>query len=383
MSHFPTHCTKCGTALPMNAKFCVSCGTPVVQVGSVETLPPDRGDDPAPDSRPGVQLHPGDVVADKYVIDSLIGQGGMGMVFKATEKLTGQIVALKIIRQETVADDVRVKRLISEGMTTRDLAHPNIVRVYEIGLHGTQPFMAMEYIEGKPLHIWRSEKLARSEAVPVAVVQQIIKEILNGLEAAHNAGVVHRDLKPENVLLIGNPSGTSAQIKIVDFGIALGARMPSGATSGTAAGTQLYMAPEQIRNADLATPAADLFAVSKMFYELLLGVLPTGHWQPPSGNRSDVPRAFDDLIKMGLSASPTARPQTAAEYREKLMVGMAATENRSAYMEQVFDRIETQSWINIDRNDPKTRRNVMFCVIGFFVIVILAALDSIFNETTY
>lgn len=389
MSQSPTKCRACGADLIEGAKFCTQCGEPVVNipttsaaasnVSSIETIPPKRDDldDPKPKRSTGPGLQVGDVVADKYVIESVIGQGGMGTVFKAREKLTDKPVALKIIRSEHVANQSQVQQLISEGTTTRDLAHPNIVRVYEIGLHGEQPFMAMEYIQGKPLHVWRTEQMTKNTGgeVPVFVVGQIMKAVLNGLEAAHNAGVIHRDLKPENILLIGEPTAKSANVKIVDFGIALGAAMPSGNASSTGVGTQLYMAPEQIRNADLATPAADLFAVSKIFYELLIGVLPTGHWQPPSGARKDVPRAIDRLIELGLKDAPSARPQSATEYRTLLVQGMNADTEYNPVVEKVFDRLDQHSWLNIDRNDPKVRRYVVIGLIVFAVSFVFMLLD--------
>ncbi|MEO1028562.1 MAG: serine/threonine-protein kinase [Pseudomonadota bacterium] len=388
MSQSPAKCRACGADLLEGAKFCTQCGEPVVSrpapppnPTSIVTIPPkheDDDDDPKPKRNAGPGLEAGDVVADKYVIEGVIGQGGMGTVFKAREKLTDKPVALKIIRSENVANQSQVQQLISEGTTTRDLAHPNIVRVYEIGLHGDQPFMAMEYIQGKPLHVWRTEQMTKNTGneVPVFVVGQIMKAVLNGLEAAHSAGVIHRDLKPENILLIGEPTSKSANVKIVDFGIALGAEMPSGTVSSTGVGTQLYMAPEQIRNADLATPAADLFAVSKIFYELLIGVLPTGHWQPPSGARKDVPRAIDRLIELGLKDAPSARPQSAAEYRTLLVQGMNADTEYNPVVEKVFDRLDQHSWLNIDRNDPKVRRYVLWSLIGLVVVFIIAALDE-------
>lgn len=326
-------CSACNTALPDNARFCAACGEPVAApaaapqmaslqtISGLETIAPgektrDPGNGPAP-----AAMEPGTVVAGKYRIERMIGAGGMGMVYKAIESVTDTPVALKVILANQVSSEKAVQRLIEEGKTTRTIAHPNVVRTYDIGVWDGAPYIAMEYIEGNPLHIWRTEKMSRNEDVPARIAGQIVKEVLNGLEAAHAAGIIHRDLKPENIMLLGEPTEQNAKVKIVDFGIALATTQKSGDSTGTGLGTQLYMAPEQIRSANAANAAADLYSVSKIFYELIVGVLPTGHWSPPSDGRSDVPPAIDQLIEQGLASNRDRRPQSAAEYRQKLIDG--------------------------------------------------------------
>lgn len=318
------NCNQCAAALTANARFCVDCGASVAAAtpaSAIPTLPPSDipTPEPGPAHLPKDQLKPGDVIAGKYRIEGLIGQGGMGTVYKATEIASGIMAAVKVIRSQYVGSKSAVDRLIVEGVTTRNISHPNVVRIYDIGLYGEQPYIAMEYIEGVPLHVWRGRKMAQNEAVPVRVTGQIIKEVLNGLEVSHAAGVIHRDMKPENIMLIGEPTSTSATIKIVDFGIALATTTEQQSGSGTGLGTQLYMAPEQIRNANIANAAADLYSVSKIFYELIVGVLPTGHWQPPSGGRADVPIGIDSLIQRGLSDNRDLRPQSANAYRDEMI----------------------------------------------------------------
>ena len=325
------NCLSCGAGLPSAAKFCVECGnaigdtassTPAVHtVSGLETIITDGGGDHE-DVGDVATLKPGDVVAEKFEIERIIGHGGMGVVYKAQELISGNMAALKVIGQRFVGSRKAVQRLIDEGTTTRGISHPNVVQIYDIGLHGSQPYIAMEYVDGKPLHIWRGEKMASGEPVPIQVAAQIVKEILNGLEAAHGVGVIHRDLKPENIMLLGEPTPKNARVKIVDFGIALATKTATDPGTGTGLGTQLYMAPEQIRNADAANASADLYSLSKIFYELIVGVLPTGHWQPPSGGRADVLPQVDALIEKGLSANRDMRPQTAADYRAALILAM-------------------------------------------------------------
>ncbi|MDZ4761984.1 MAG: DUF805 domain-containing protein, partial [Alphaproteobacteria bacterium] len=125
-----------------------------------------------------------------------------------------------------------------------------------------------------------------------------------------------RDLKPENVMMLSEPTDGGVRLKLLDFGIA---RAGGGADTGaTSLGTRGYMAPEQITAPDAAQPSADLYSLSVMFYELLVGVVPQGHWQPPSHGRGDVPSGIDDLVQKGLSNNPRSRPQTVADYLKAL-----------------------------------------------------------------
>ena len=213
-------CTNCGAEMSDNAKFCPDCGHPAnsapdelapeQKIGSVETDPNilDWTDPPVPESELD-SLEPGAMVAGKFRIERAIGQGGMGRVYLGSELIANgereRPGALKVIAEKYVGSEKAVQRLLDEGLISQDLAHRYIVKMYDIGVHGIQPYIAMEFIEGKPLHIWRGEKMAKNENVPVRVAGQIIKEVLNGLDAAHDAGVIHRDLKPENIMLLDEP----------------------------------------------------------------------------------------------------------------------------------------------------------------------------------
>ena len=386
-------CSNCQTTLPDEARSCASCGAPVSSpepepapvasmqtVSGLETVLPGEQRVPADLNRP-VALEAGTEVAGKYRIDRMIGAGGMGMVYKAVEIVTDTPVALKLMSSSSVPSEAAVKRLIEEGKTTRTIAHPNVVRTFDIGVWNDAPYIAMEYVEGRPLHIWRNEKLTRNEPVPARVAGQIIKEVLNGLEAAHAAGVIHRDLKPENIMLLGEPSATEAKVKIVDFGIALAATQRSDDSTGTGLGTQLYMAPEQIRNANAANAAADLYSVSKIFYELIVGVLPTGHWSPPSDGLSDVPKDIDQLIEKGLSANRNQRPQSAAAYRDALIAAFNTPQRTGAN----FLKPDPESELGKAQTDIKNAYARMFKAIpkwgwAVIIVVVLVALFGL-SET--
>ncbi len=318
-------CPNCKADLTADARFCGACGKPVSQpevekvaepeidfaalqtVDDVKTHQPSRSEQK--------RMQPGDIFAGRYNISQLIGEGGMGVVYRATDSLTEKVVALKLIRAERLAGTDAVKRLIREGVTSRDIRHPNVIAVYDVGEAEGQPFMSMEFVAGKSLRAFNREHMQGAEC-SMKTAAGIIREILSGLEAAHKAGVIHRDLSPENVMLLSEPSDVSVQLKLLDFGIARASN--SGDTGATSLGKPGYMAPEQMTAPDAAQASADLFSLSVMFYELLVGVVPQNYWQPPSGGRADVPVAIDQLIQKGLSPSPRTRYQTVAEYRDAL-----------------------------------------------------------------
>ncbi len=139
-------------------------------------------------------------------------------------------------------------------------------------------------------------------------------------------------------MLIGEPGDAGVSLKILDFGVARAAG--SGDTGSTSLGTRGYMAPEQITAPDAAQPAADLYSLSVMFYELLVGVLPQGHWQPPSGGRSDVPPAIGKLIERGLANNPRVRPQSVAEYGKALAEAMNAVQTGATFAPWL-DKLQT------------------------------------------
>ncbi|HOY78192.1 MAG TPA: protein kinase [Hyphomonadaceae bacterium] len=343
-------CPNCQSDVPADARFCGECGQAMKQLGrslaETSSAGPDLSglrtiddmDTKAPRGEQQRVMQPGEVFAGRYEVSQVIGEGGMGVVYRAHDKLTEKDVALKLIRADRLAGKDAVKRLIREGVTSRDIRHPNVVAVYDVGDADGQPYMSMEFLGGLSLRSWNRQRLQSSTDCSMKTAANIVAEILAGLDAAHKAGVVHRDLKPENVMLTTVPNDQGAQLKILDFGVARAAG--AGDTGATSLGTRGYMAPEQITAPDAAQPSADLYSLSVMFYELLVGVVPQGHWQPPSGGRSDVPPAIDKLIERGLANNPRVRPQNVAEYGQLLADAMKSTGNLSSAFAPWLEKIE-------------------------------------------
>jgi len=315
-------CGSCGVSNVDTARFCESCGKPLTKVEEVNlaglhTIDPAMAQAKAePEGKSPLDLKVDEVFADRYRVVTEIGRGGMGVVYRVNDPVTQRDVALKLIRGDRLAGKDAVKRLVREGVLARDIRHPNVVAVYDVGEVKGLPFLTMELLEGGSLRAWMQARMRQGRESSMATAANIIREVLSGLQAAHAQGVIHRDLKPENIVLLGEPNDREARLKILDFGIA---RAGGGSDTGsTSLGTLEYMSPEQVTAPEAAQSSADFYSLSVMFYELLIGVVPKGHWQPPSGGRSDVPPAIDKLIERGLSNNPRLRPQSAQQYRADL-----------------------------------------------------------------
>ena len=257
-----------------------------------------------------------------YRIETLIARGGMGIVYRARDVRLDRDVALKMMALPMgIRDDQAVERFIQEARVTASVDHPNVVRVYDVGVFEGTPFMVVELLEGQTLR----ERLNQGP-VPVPEVGRIAIDCARGLMAAHAAGLVHRDLKPENIFL------TRANVsKILDFGIAKLApetsrRAAASTLTGIVLGTVGYLAPEQIR-AETVDGRADLFAFGSILFELITGqrafaceeTVDTLHailHQPPPDIRElrrDAPRALATIATRLLEKVPANRFQSAAD----------------------------------------------------------------------
>jgi len=320
-------CGNCGANNIDAARFCEACGKPLTRpeetgLAGLHTIDPSLEQTrPDPGNRTAFDLNPGDIFADRYRIVAEMGRGGMGVVYRVHDPVTDRDVALKLIRGDRLAGKDAVKRLVREGVLARDIRHNNVVAVYDVGEVKGLPFLTMELLEGGSLRAWMQKQMRQGSEASMATAANVMREVLAGLEAAHGQSVIHRDLKPENIVLLSEPSDAGVRLKILDFGIARAGGMSE--TGSTSLGTLEYMSPEQVTAPEAAQASADFYSLSVMFYELLIGVVPKGHWQPPSGGRSDVPPAIDKLIERGLSNNPRQRPQSAQQYRVELEAALA------------------------------------------------------------
>jgi serine/threonine-protein kinase len=217
-------------------------------------------------------LAPGAIVAERYQIDALLGEGGMGVVYRASHVHMRKWVALKVLLPEWTSTPEVVARFEREAVVAGTINHPNVATATDFGRLGDGSFfLVLEYVEGRTLR-----KELEAGALEPARALHILRGIVRGVAAAHAVGIVHRDLKPENVMLVDR-DGDRDYVKVLDFGIAkLGASAPSGAALtnvGAILGTPDYMAPEQALGGTVDA-RADLYAIGVMLYELLTGEPP-------------------------------------------------------------------------------------------------------------
>jgi len=205
---------------------------------------------------------PGTLLGGRYRIIGLLGRGGMGEVYRATDLALGQSVALKFLPEEAAQNQRLLERFHGEVRIARQVSHPNVCRVYDIGQAEGMPFISMEYVDGEDL----ASLLLRIGRLPADKALETARKLCAGLAAAHDRGIIHRDLKPQNIMM--NKRG---DVVIMDFGLAAIADQLSGAEVRN--GTPAYMAPEQLRGAEV-TAKSDIYALGLVLYELFTGKRP-------------------------------------------------------------------------------------------------------------
>jgi serine/threonine protein kinase len=241
----------------------------------------------------------------------LLGQGGMGAVYKARQTKLDRVVALKILPPEVGQDPAFAQRFEREARALGRLSHPAIVAIHDFGQAGGLYYLVMEFVDGSNLRqLIESGKLAPQEALA------IVPQICEALQYAHDEGVVHRDIKPENILL-----DKKGRVKIGDFGLAKMLDRPPGSFTLTdthqVMGTPHYMAPEQIQGSRTVDHRADIYSLGVVIYEMLTGELPLGRFEPPS-RKVQVDVRLDEVVLRALERSPERGYQHASEIKTEV-----------------------------------------------------------------
>jgi serine/threonine protein kinase/Flp pilus assembly protein TadD len=260
---------------------------------------------------------PGMLLARRYEILEVLGEGGMGTVYKAKDRELDRLVALKIIRPELASNPDVLQRFKQEILLSSKVTHRNVVRIYDLGEAEGLKFITMEYVDGKDLR----QKLKQEGRLGVNEALDIIVQVFNGLDAAHREGIIHRDLKPGNIM----QDGTS-RVVVMDFGLARSVVSDGMTRTGMMVGTMEYMSPEQAQAKNLDA-RSDIFTVGLIFYELLTGKMPyqadsvvasllkrsREPAAPVSTHNTAIPRSLSSIVAKCLALEPELRYQSAAE----------------------------------------------------------------------
>jgi Protein kinase domain len=322
------NCSSCHAAVPAGARFCAACGARIVSSDSDTMAGGDEtklaSSKPASTASKTTtsgwltssgsidhgRFTPGTILDERYRIVGLLGRGGMGEVYRADDLRLGQAVALKFLPPGLGRDAQRLAQFHTEVRTARQVSHPNICRVYDIGEVEGQLFLSMEYVDGEDL----SASLRRFGRFPEDRAIEIARQICVGLAAAHERGVLHRDLKPANIMLDGQ-----GRVRIMDFSLAT-----AEAVTDVRAGTPAYMAPEQLRGRDV-TVRSDIYALGLVLYEIftgrrvfdvkniqdLLSQHESGIIASPAEMTPTIDPAVDRAIMRCLERDPARRPGSA------------------------------------------------------------------------
>ena len=289
----------------------------------------------------GLVLQPGKRLGQRYEILEILGQGGMGAVYKARDLEVNQVVALKVIRPDLASNPPIIERFKQELILARQVTHKNVIRIFDLAEADGVKFITMEFVEGENLRslIHEKKKVSPEESV------EIMRQVCRALEAAHSVGVIHRDLKPQNIM-----RDNTGRMLVMDFGLARTLEGTGMTQTGAMVGTLEYMSPEQALGKEL-DQRSDLFAVGLIFYELLTGKMPfqadsalaslikrtQQRAAPVSNEDSSIPGALSGIVSKCLEPEVNLRYQSATE----LLTDLELWEGKRAAATLSFPSVST------------------------------------------
>jgi serine/threonine protein kinase len=292
-------CPRCARAVEQGWRLCPECGAKLIANADGETNTFFTAGSSSSSAGEG-RFPAGVVLAGRYKILGLIGRGGMGEVYRACDLILNQAVALKFLVQGNVSE-AALARFRNEVRIARQVSHPNVCRVYDIGFVEGSHFLSMEYLDGEDL----ASLLRRIGRLPGDKAIEFARKICAGLSAAHERGVLHRDLKPANIMIDGR-----GQVRITDFGLA--ALAQAVALGDIRSGTPAYMSPEQKAGKEV-TARSDIYSLGLTFYEMFTGRHRGNTATDPSEIVKDLDPAVERVILRCLEEDPKRRPASALQ----------------------------------------------------------------------
>jgi eukaryotic-like serine/threonine-protein kinase len=325
-------CPRCHAPVSPGSLYCPACNSPLSDEAptvavSVSTPIPLTPAVVTGSVRGSASIGPGAALGGRYEILQVLGEGGMGVVYKARDRELDRVIALKVIRPGLASNPDIVARFKQELLLARQVTHKNVIRIFDLSEAEGLKFITMEYVEGLNLKAF----ITQATKLPAEDATQIIKQVCQALLEAHEEGVVHRDLKPQNIMV-----DSQGRVKVMDFGLARSAELSGLTQTGGILGTPDYMSPEQVKGEE-ADARSDLFSLGIVFYELLTGRMPfqantpyATLWKrvndravPPAKLDPSVSAQLSQIVAKCLEPDPESRYQSAAEILRDLEAGTA------------------------------------------------------------
>ena len=336
----------------------------------------------------------GKILGKRYELIEKIGEGGMGLVYKAKCHLLNRYVAVKILKPEYTENEDFINKFKKESLSSASLSHPNIVNIYDVGVEDGIYYIVMEYVKGKTL----KDIIKEHAPMPYYEVINISRQICLGLEHAHNNNIIHRDIKPQNILVTHD-----GIIKVADFGIARVSNSATLTNTGNIIGSVYYISPEQARGG-YTDEKTDIYSLGTVIYEMATGKVPFVGESPvvvalkhiqeevvkPSQLNPDIPVSLEDIILKALQKNPASRYSSAAAVIKDLDKASAnpgvhilsRNENPNEFTRVLPIIKETD--IATDKNSKTTKKksNKMWIAV-VFILIIIAAVSGLSMYTAY
>ncbi len=346
----PGRCSSCDETLPARARFCPGCGKSLLAVGSLagDSSHTETDHKPRTPYVPPRLIAPGTTITDRYAIDGVIGEGGMGVVYRGLDQKRDRTVAIKALHASLMGDNEIRRRFTREAQLMLGWNHRHVARVHDFIEHHDLLAFVMEYVDGPTLEDYAQRWGGK---LPFDDIRSVFHGVLSAMAEAHEQGIVHRDLKPQNILLDIDDAGVHP--KIVDFGIAKILEGTTYTMTGAMLGTCRYMSPEQVQSPTEVDHRADIYSIGVTLYRCLTGRCPfegNNHFalmmahveqapEPPSAYRPHLPEALEAVVMRALEKKREDRWQSCRDFLTALEAALVDVTRQRAERESEYPRV--------------------------------------------
>ena len=279
----------------------------------------------------------GDIIAKRYNVMSLLGIGGMAVVFECTDLYTNEVVAVKIMKEELLQEASALNDFKKEIKAAVQMSHQNIMKIYSEGIWNKRPYLVLEYLKGQTL----LDKIEYYTKFSVKEACEIMIQLLDAISYTHEHQIIHRDIKPQNIFYLAH-----GLVKLGDFGIAKNEK--EAENHGKILGSVHFLAPEVLKGKPFSV-VSDIYAAGITFFQLVTGVLPfdgstkevadaqvNKEFPNPSNYVSSIPKGIDDIIQKAVSKNPKNRFQTADEFEQAIQLFLVGKKQKKSFFSRFF-----------------------------------------------